>query len=418
MKTVAELRQMRAAALDRMKAIVDTADTREDVGMTEDEERQYAELKEEADRILSEQTRREELTGLLQSVEPVAVQEQRAMGTGRQAIDAPAYHQRPTADTPEAIFLRHVRTGDQVALDELNAEMRASNDTGMNITTAGDGGNAVPTGHYRGIIARRDEVMMRDRLGVMMVPGTGTTVNVPTDAEADGEFVATSEMGDDNSTNVFDRDAPALGTVAMTLAKYTKKIEITDELLYDEDSRLLAFLENWLGRGMGRTHNSLLLTELAANGTAGLTLDSATAIGLAEVPELVGKLMPEYQDNARWIMHPTTWAYIQGLSGTSQFYFAPNPGSNTQGAQGGAAGFQGLWGFPLHASSYATSYAASAKSMFFGNYEFVGNRESPGLTFLRDPYTVDGKVILKYHFRTVYKVLQAEAIQYATHPSA
>jgi hypothetical protein len=37
---------------------------------------------------------------------------------------------------------------------------------------------------------------------------------------------------------------------------------------------------------------------------------------------------------------------------------------------------------------------------------------------LRDPYTVDGKVVLKYYFRAVYKVLQAEAILYATHPSA
>jgi len=338
MKTVQELRQMRAAAIDKMEAIVNEADTRSDVGMTEDEERQKYFAKYNADSLLR----------------------------GNIAARFASYQ----------------------------------------------------IGITNGIIARRDEVMMRDRLGVMMVPGTGTTVNVPTDAEADGEFVATGEMGDDNSTNVFDRDAPALGTVAMTLAKYTKKIEITDELLYDEDSRLLAFLENWLGRGMGRTHNDLLITELETSGTAGLTLDAAAAIGIAELPELVGKLMPEYQDNARWIMHPTTWAYLNGLNGTSQFYMAPTPGSMLQGGGNGAAGAMGVWGFPLHLSSYATSYAASAKSLFFGNYEFVGNRESPGLTFLRDPYTVDGKVILKYHFRTVYKVLQAEAVQYATHPSA
>ena len=49
---------------------------------------------------------------------------------------------------------------------------------------------------------------------------------------------------------------------------------------------------------------------------------------------------------------------------------------------------------------------------------YVGMREGAGMTFLRDPYTTDGIVYLKYGFRAVYKVLQAEAIQYATHPTA
>jgi HK97 family phage major capsid protein len=400
MNKLIEFKQRRAAIKDELKALNGkTIEEKRD--FSEEEQEQWDSLTAEAETMEKQINRMEMLDGFEASLPELP--------DTRETPRAPQYHKRPTADTPESIFLRHVRTGDMGAL----AELRASNDTGMNITTAGDGGNLVPTGHYNGIIARRDEMMLRDRIGVMMIPGTGTTVNVPTDDEADGEFVATSEMGDDNTTNVFDRDAPSVGAVAMTLVKYTKKIEITDELLYDEDSRLMTFLENWLGRGMGRTHNDLLITELETSGTAGLTLDAAAAIGITELPELVGKLMPEYQDNARWIMHPTTWAYIQGLNSANTFTFAPTPGSNDQGGINPV-----LWGFPNHLSSYATAYAASAKSLFFGNYEYVGNREDPGITFLRDPYTVDGKVILKYHFRTVYKVLQAEAVQYATHPSA
>jgi hypothetical protein len=44
-------------------------------------------------------------------------------------------------------------------------------------------------------------------------------------------------------------------------------------------------------------------------------------------------------------------------------------------------------------------------------------RESPVMTLIRDPYTVDGKVILKYGYRCVYKVLQAAAIIYGAHPT-
>ena len=48
----------------------------------------------------------------------------------------------------------------------------------------------------------------------------------------------------------------------------------------------------------------------------------------------------------------------------------------------------------------------------------MGLREAPSMPVLRDPYTFDGKVTLKYAFRAVYKVLQAGAIIYATHPTA
>ena len=183
----------------------------------------------------------------------------------------------------------YIRTADAGAL----GEFRASNNTGMNVATAGDGGNVVPTGHFQNIIARRDEQMLAEKLGVRPIAGVGTTVNVPVDAEADGEFVTKAEMGDDNSTNAFDRDAPALGTVPMTLVKYTKKIELTDELLADEDSNLLTFIEQFIGRGQAKTHNDLLVTEALANGTAALTLDSASTVGSAEVPKL-WYLLPDY----------------------------------------------------------------------------------------------------------------------------
>src|SRR3972149_2014073 len=55
--------------------------------------------------------------------------------------------------------------------------MAASNDPDMNIGTAADGGNAVPTGHYQGIIAKRDEMRLSGVLGVTPIPGVGTTAH-------------------------------------------------------------------------------------------------------------------------------------------------------------------------------------------------------------------------------------------------
>ncbi|NIP96552.1 MAG: hypothetical protein GWO24_25210, partial [Akkermansiaceae bacterium] len=84
-----------------------------------------------------------------------------------------------------------------------------------------DGGYAVPTGHFQGIIAKRDESSLVQALGVREIPGKGTTVNIPVDNEDDGEFVSTAE------SNAYDRDAPAINQVQSTLVKYTKKVDLT-----------------------------------------------------------------------------------------------------------------------------------------------------------------------------------------------
>lgn len=395
MNIMLELRQARAAKVDEMKAMTTQAEV-ENRDFTAEEQVKWDGIVTEVDGLDKRMARLEKLE-VAQEEAPVTTQ------TVKRSIN---YNKKTRpGDSEERAVAHFIRTGDKGAL----GEFRAANNTIANEGTAADGLNAVPTGHYNQIIARRDEDMLANQLGVMRIPGTGLTVNVPVDAEADLAFAATSEQ-DDNYAQVYERDWPALGTVAMTLLKYTKKIALTEELLEDEDSNLLAFVSNFVGRSMAATHNSLLLTELRASGTAGLTLDSASTIGATEIPELVYKLGGEYADGAVWVMARATEGLIRGLSG-NPFLFNPNPAGSDRGRPE-------IWGFPVYNSSSASAIAASAKTLIFGNMGFVGMREGAGFSFLRDPYTTDGIVYLKYGFRVVYKVLQAEAIQYATHPTA
>jgi len=395
MNIMLELRQARAAKVDEMKAMTTQAEV-ENRDFTAEEQVKWDGIVTEVDGLDKRMARLEKLE-VAQEEAPVTTQ------TVKRSIN---YNKKTRpGDSEERAVAHFIRTGDKGAL----GEFRAANNTIANEGTAADGLNAVPTGHYNQIIARRDEDMLANQLGVMRIPGTGLTVNVPVDAEADLAFAATSEQ-DDNYAQVYERDWPALGTVAMTLLKYTKKIALTEELLEDEDSNLLAFVSNFVGRSMAATHNSLLLTELRASGTAGLTLDSASTIGATEIPELVYKLGGEYADGAVWVMARATEGLIRGLSG-NPFLFNPNPAGSDRGRPE-------IWGFPVYNSSSASAIAASAKTLIFGNMGFVGMREGAGFSFLRDPYTTDGIVYLQYGFRAVHKVLQAEAIQYATHPTA
>ena len=397
MKTVKELRQERAAKIAGMTKI-NLAAEGEERDLTEAEKVEYDGLKTAA-AVLAERIARLEEVGEMEE------ELERSAGTktqGEKRGKAPAYNKTKLGDSEERAFAHWIKTGDDGGMREL----RASNDTDMNIGTAADGQYLVPTGHYNQVIARRDEAMLANQIGVMTIPGKGTTVNVPVDNEADGEFVATTEAND------FDRDAPATAQVAMTLLLYSKKIELSYQLLEDEDSRLLAFLADWVGRGMAKTHNSLLLTEARTGGTAALTLDSASTIGDGEPVELLYKQPAEYLDGSVWIMPRATEGIIRSLQGDS-FLYNPNPAGSDRGRPE-------ILGYPVYNSSYGSAIAASAKSLIFGNFRYMGMREAPGLTFLRDPYTLAGKgqVRLLYYFRTVYKTLQAEAIQYATHPTA
>ena len=245
------------------------------------------------------------------------------------------------------------------------------------ITTAANAGDLVPVGHYQNIIARMRPQALYNQLGVMMIPGTGTTVNVPTDNEADnGAFVSTAESA------AFDRDAPAVSKVAMTLVKYTKKIDLTYELLEDEDSNVMSFLETYVAAGLAATYNSLMITAALAGGTAGEPFP-ATTIGTDDVVNLLYAVPADYaRQNMAWVMARATEGYLRGLATATPFAFAPTPsGTPSVGSTGD------LYGIPVYNDSNMPARATGQKSIIVGNWGFMGARIAGEYTFLRDPYT-------------------------------
>lgn len=385
-----ELRARRAELIEEAQDMSNQAEL-EDRDLTDEEQEQFDGKIAGADVLEARAKRIEDMAGMVDILKE------------RQA---PAHNKTKPGDTEERAWAHWARTGDDGGI----REYRASNDTTMNITTDADGGYAVPTGHYQGIIAKRDESMLAQAVQARRIPGVGTTVNVPIDDEDDGEFVSTAE------SNAYDRDAPAIGQVVMTLVKYTKKVDLTVELLEDEDSQILSFLNDFVGRGMAKTHNSLLLTEVAANGTALKTFASSTVIAVDELePIIYGNPLGNYIDDGgsvSWVMQRAVHGEIVLLDDANSRRYANNQMGNEMGPN--------LLGFPISYSAKSGATAASAKSVYFGNWNYVGYREAPGFTVIRDPYTraAYGEVIFNYMFRACYDVLQAEAIGYGVHPSA
>jgi HK97 family phage major capsid protein len=71
-------------------------------------------------------------------------------------------------------------------------------------------------------------------------------------------------------------------------------------------------------------------------------------------------------------------------------------------------------------NSNVANIAASAKSLLFGNFDYMGFVTNRGVRVRRlvELYAGNGQVGILANYRFGCAVLQAEAFQYATHPTA
>ena len=416
-----ELRHRRGELIDKAQGMVKNAEI-EDRDFTDEEQAKYDDMLAQVGQMEARAKRLENMEGLRGAVD---------------AKKAPAFNKTTKGDSEVRATAHFVRTGDVGAVAGLtsedrdgkwlvldfpsaaemqqrgliNAQFRAVDST-MNITTDADGGVTVPVGLAPTIAMRMNEKALYNRLGCQMIPGVGTTVNHVYENADPVVFATTSEQADDLSTNDYERDAMVLAEKAFTLVKKTKKLHLTEELLLDNDVNLMDSIATWIGKNMAVTMNSVLLTEVAANGTAFKTYASASAIAAGEPEDIVfNDTLGYYLDdgsNAAWVMRPSTFGNVASITGNARLY-AETPGGSFA---------KELLGYPTLYSNQAAATAASAKDIYFGDWFNVGYRLAPELRLLVDPYSEDGVTVLKYMFRTVFGVLQAGAIGYGVHPSA
>ena len=402
MDKVRELMAKRAALLSQADAILKAAldesraTTEAENAQVDDLEAQAKALQETIERAERMAAQQAELNNAQQRRTPPQGFNLNRTGLGDNELKATAHY---------------IRYGDRGGLQQLEHEqtsdyMAASNDTDMNVGTAADGGVLVPTGHFQGIVAKRNESALFGPLGVTPYNGLkGTTANVPIETGSANVFVSTAE-----TPGTFDRDAPVLDKAALTLVDFTKDIEITNDLMDMEDSGLMAFLTNYVGRALALTHNSALITEVLADG-ASVALGAAAAATAGDVETLEGALMAEYSDNAYFVMRRATLYKYRALTGNPHLYQATPAGNSVTPRMLGESG--------VFQSSFLAAIGAGNKSIAYGDFAYVGMRETP-LTFLFDPYSKAsaGRKMLHYYTRIVYKVTNADAILYGRHPTA
>jgi len=326
---------------------------------------------------------------------------------GERTVKAPAVIDGLGEKSYKSAFWNYVRTGEE---SDIRKAAKAALQEGTNT----EGGYLVPDDEYGSIIAKRDEESIISRLGLMRVTTNRDKYNFPTEDASLAKFTLVAEEGAISAAE----EEPTFAQVSVPVYKFTKLIKVSEELLEDDNSNLEAFLTNAIGRAVADTENYYALIGAGSTepqgafvgGTAGLALDSATAIGATEIPELMGKLGSPYHNGAVWVMNPATWFYLKGITG-NQFVFTSGV-ARLSGTVDGPT----LEGYPVILNSNVATIGSGAKPLLFGNFSFMGFVTNRGLRIrrLNELYAGNGQVGILATYRFGCAVLQSEAFQIAT----
>jgi len=278
--------------------------------------------------------------------------------------------------------------------------IKTSENSTMNITASGAGVATVPTGHYGRIMARRNELALWDKLGVTNVSGKGTTVTVPVDSDPADPFVATGESA------AFDRDRPVIQPVQMTLVKYTKNVELTEELMQDEDSNLMSFIENYVSRGLAKTENALLIAAIQAGANQLGTFGASAVSQILEEAVLAGQMGYYLDEGAAFVMQPATFAALQKLVVSGERAYQQTSLGNGRN----------ILGYPVYFSHAVPAIGTGNRSVYFGAFSNAVRREGM-MTMLFDPYSrsTNGETRLLYSTRLAYNAGVTEATGFIRH---
>jgi HK97 family phage major capsid protein len=283
----------------------------------------------------------------------------------------------------------------------------------FNQTTGASGGYLVPDPLYNQIIAKRNLASWVRQLPVQIFSTPSDHLLVPVEDTSHTAFVLTAEAG------AYNEDEGTIAQKDLILYKYTKLIKASEEFMMNQGTNFDSWLTNALARAEAVTENTAFTTGtgsgqpqgIVTGATAGNTTATTDVILPAELTGLLGYLGAGYNvpSECGLLMNNATKWYLAGYTGNPFLYQNTPAGSPDN-----------LFGYPVVVDDDVVTYTtASSKCIVFGNFNFFGVVEKPGMLVQRNPYLymANGQVGI---FANIYRgsaVLQSEAFYYLTNHS-
>jgi HK97 family phage major capsid protein len=285
----------------------------------------------------------------------------------------------------------------------------------FNQTTGASGGYLVPDPLYAQIIAKRNLSSWVRQLPVQMFQTPSDHLPVPVEDTSHTAFVQTAEAAayDENEGTVAQKD--------LILYKYTKLVKASEEFLANQGTNFDSWLTNALARAEAVTENTIFTSGSGSGAPQGVvtgaTVANTTAttdvILPAELTALFGYLGAGYNVRSECgvLMNNATKWYLAGSTG-NPFLYNMTPSGDVIN--------ENLMGYKLVVDDDVVTYTtASSKCIVFGNFNYYGVVEKPGMLVQRNPYLymANGQVGI---FANIFRggaVLQSEAFYYLTNHS-
>ena len=413
---IEEMRQERASAFDRMKAINDTA-LEEKRDLTGEESQEYERVEARFDELTTAVERAEKLEGLgpkmtrsvvtadgeLRDIEteerkaPESLKEFNEQRAAAKPQDDPEYRQA---------FYHWLTVKDERSLDQ--AELRV-----LSKASAGAGLNLVPTGFQRELVASlRDFGVMR-QISRIVTTDSGEALQVPS-VTAHGTASWTAESA------AYSASDETFGQATLNAFKAATLIKVSEELLADAAFDLEGYIRTEFGERIGVLENTGYVvgdgsgkpTGVATQATAGVTAASATAITADELIDLFHSLSPPYRRNANWLFKDATIKTVRKLKDAdNQYLWQP-------GLTAGQPDM--LFGKPVYADPDMAAAAINAVTVLFGDFSHYWIRDVNGIAFqrLNELYAENGQVGFRAYHRTDGKLLNTAAVKKLTQAAA
>ena len=388
MKSINELRTMRANAWKEAKAFIDTH-SREDGTMSSEDVKQYEILEAKIVNIGAEITRMEKLNDLdAEMSKPTS---------------------KPLFVTPgSAVHDTSVRASDAYKNALMNA-VRTNWRQIDNVLMEGvqsSGGYLVPSEMDQRLFEKLQSENVMRKLGTTITTAGDHKINI----SATKPSAAWTEEGE---TITFS-DATFAQT-ALSAHKLCVGIKITEELLEDNAFDLENFIIRSFAKALGNAEEDAFMNGNGENKPAGIfdpvkggevaVTTASTTIKADEIIDLVYSLKRPYRQNACFLMHDSTLAQIRKLKdGNGQYLWQPS----TQAGEPDK-----LMGYPIYTSEYINSIEAGKPVIAFGDFSYynIGDRGVRVFSELKEAFAVNGELGLLMRQREDAALILPEAVK-------
>lgn len=279
-----------------------------------------------------------------------------------------------------------------------------------NVTTGASGAFLVPDPLYNQIIAKRNIASWVRLAPVQLFQTAADHLLVPRESTSHTAFVQTAEGV------AYDEDEGTVSQKDLILYAYTKMEKVNKQFLMYQGTNWEDWLVKALARAEAVTENTIYTNGtgsgepegIMTNATAsGVVITTSAKLDYIDLAATIGCLGAGYNvaSECGFLMANKTKWYLKSsvLAGPYAFQGTPTPVD--------------FYGYPAYVSDDVAAYTSTSAKVFgFGNFNFYGIVENPGMVIERNPYLymATGQVGI---FASIYRgggLLQAEAFYTTT----